>query len=308
MGSGIVLVVDDSPSERAALVTELEQSGHFERILVASDGATALRAVAERMPDVIVSDLFMPGMDGMQLLRMRAAHAELREIPLLILTADTSKARKLELFERGASDYVQKPVDPRELIARVLVHMRLRLALEELRRMSCTDALTGLVNRRHFDHVLTSELAKVTRYRHALSIVMVDIDHFKQVNDTHGHAVGDAALRAVASALTAGVRKADVVARYGGEELVVVLANTNLDGAKLVAERLRAAVELAQFATNDAALTVTASFGVAAVEPNTSLAPGTLIERADAALYAAKHAGRNQVVVWTPEIESAPKP
>src|SRR5688572_29354313 len=205
--------------------------------------------MAEKRPDLVVCDLVMPDCDGMQFLRLRAAKPELASIPVLILTSDSELERKVELFERGASDYVKKPFDPRELVARVRVHLRLNLLTEDLEaaneklyKLSCTDPLTDIFNRRHFNNVLKVEVARVARYGSPVSLVVCDIDHFKRVNDELGHFAGDEVLRGVASAVGKIVRKADLLARYGGEEIAVILSNTGEAGAAVLAERLRKAV------------------------------------------------------------------
>jgi two-component system cell cycle response regulator len=317
MPRGRILVVDDSAPVRAAVAETLRQAGDLEEVLEAEDGLVALRLMAEAKPDVVVCDLVMPGCDGIQLLRLRSAKPELASIPVLILTADTELDRKVELFDRGASDYVCKPFDPRELVARVRVHLRLKLmaedlaaANEKLYRLSCTDPLTDLFNRRHFNNVIDVEVARLQRYGIPLALILTDIDHFKRVNDEHGHLVGDEVLRRVAVTLGRSVRKADVVARYGGEEIAIVLTNTGTAGAFVLAERLRAAVEKTEVQAGERAVRCTASFGVAAADTSADLTDAaSLVSRADSALYAAKRDGRNRVVMWGPELEpSAPDP
>lgn len=308
--------MDDSTPERAAVVETLKQSGDLDEVIEAEDGLVALRLMAEKKPDLVVCDLVMPGCDGLQLLRLKAAKPELAGIPVLILTADAEHERKVELFERGASDYVRKPFDPRELVARVRVHLRLKLLTEDLEaaneklyKLSCTDPLTDLFNRRHFNNVLDVEVARVVRYGTPLSLVLADIDHFKRVNDELGHVAGDEVLRQVSKTLSTLVRKADVVARYGGEEIALVLTNTGPAGALVLAERLRAAVEGLKVTAAGATVRVTASFGIAVAEPKGDVTnAATLVRRADKALYAAKRRGRNGVVMWGPELDRASSP
>ena len=308
--------MDDSAPARAAVVETLKQAGDLDEIYEAEDGLSALRVMAETKPDLVVCDLVMPVCDGLQFLRLKAAKPELAGVPVLILTADAELERKVELFERGASDYVRKPFDPRELVARVRVHLRLKLLTEDLEaaneklyKLSCTDPLTDLFNRRHFNNVLDVEVARVVRYGMPLSLVLADVDHFKRVNDELGHVTGDDVLREVSRVLTKGVRKADIVARYGGEEIALVLTNTGTAGAFVLAERLRAAVEDLSTAAGGAIVRVTASFGIAVAEPKGDVTSAAmLIRRADKALYAAKRRGRNQVVMWGPELDRASSP
>lgn len=310
MSRGRVLVVDDSAPERAAVAETLRQWGELEEVLEAEDGLGALRMMAEKRPDLVVCDLVMPDCDGMQFLRLRAAKPELASVPVLILTSDSEVERKVELFERGASDYVKKPFDPRELVARVRVHLRLTLLTEDLEaaneklyKLSCTDPLTDIFNRRHFNNVLRIEVARVIRYGAPVSLVICDIDHFKRLNDALGLLAGDGVLRGLASIVTSNVRKADLVARYGGEEIAVALSTTGKAGAAVLAERLRAAIEKADLTGNGSAR-ITASFGVASAEPKGDVTSSTqLLHRAERALHAAKRRGRNRVVVWGPELE-----
>jgi len=315
---GRVLVVDDSPAIRKQVRETLEASGEFEEVHERADGFSALAAMAELKPDAVVCDLTMPGCDGITLLRLRAAKPELASIPVIMLTSNADQERKIEILERGAADYITKPFHPRELLARVRIHYRLRALQEELERanarlftLSCTDGLTGLFNRRHLDRILESEVSRHNRYNLALSVALVDVDHFKTINDTYGHTVGDDVLRRIASSVQPLCRTADVVARYGGEEICVVLASTPLSGALTLAERLRVGIEaLPHTADDGTTFRATVSVGVAGAEPRSdrrdTLTVQALLARADRALYAAKHAGRNRVCAWTAELEEVP--
>lgn len=304
---GRIVVVDDSVSIRREVASTLFRSGDFEVVAECDDGFAALKALIDLKPDVVVCDLNMPHCSGAQLLRMKAARPSLEEIPVIILTSDTDVTRKVDLLELGAADYVTKPFHPRELLARVRIHHRLRVVQEQLKAanerlydLACTDGLLGISNRRHLDKVLENEVARHVRYGLPLGLILVDVDHFKQVNDVHGHATGDAVLAAIAGTLKGLVRRADIVARYGGEEICIVLTSTGTSGAMVLAERLRAAVEdvTHRNAVGDA-LRVTASFGVAVADaPSAGMDVKTLLARADHALYAAKRAGRNRVVLW----------
>ena len=287
----------------AALVA----SGEFESPRECADGFAAIRAMAESAPDLVICDLVMPGCDGIQFLRLVGGTPELARIPILVLTAAEDPDSKVELLERGAADYVTKPLRARELIARARIHCRHRLlqeALEDANRrlyeLSCTDGLTGTFNRRHLDEALTTEVSRHQRYRTPLSVLLIDVDHFKRVNDTHGHDVGDSVLRGIASLLQGMVRRADLVARYGGEEMCVILPNTGSHGAAILAGRLRAAIAALRHATSDGeGIVVTASFGVTTVETeDTAVDAATMLRRADKALYAAKQGGRNRVETW----------
>ncbi len=305
---GRILIVDDSAAMRSEVAAALLRSGEHEVADQCDNGFAALKAMTDLRPDIVVCDLHMPHCDGIQLLRLRAARPELIQIPFLMLTSMDDGEQKAELLELGAADYVTKPFHARELLARVRVHFKLRVAQEELKaanerllELACTDALTGAFNRRHLDNVLEQEIPRHVRYGMPFSIALLDVDHFKRVNDQHGHATGDRVLTTIAATLKALVRRADVVCRYGGEEMCVVLPSTGAAGAMILSERLRAAIDESEHRDEKGnALRVTASVGIASAESRDPDLDGQrLIRRADRALYAAKSAGRNQVKVWS---------
>ncbi len=293
-----VLVIDDSASARRATTMLLAGSSLFHRVLEAPDGLAGLRIAVAEKPDLVVCDLEMPLCDGARFLALKQSRPELANVPVLMVTGETDPERKATLFAAGAADYVTKPFHPRELLARVQVHLRLKLLREELleknrhlSELSTTDGLTGLKNRRCFDFSLEAEVTRARRYDVPLSLVILDLDHFKQVNDTHGHPVGDRVLAGVAKVMRDLVRSSDVAARYGGEELALILPHTGLSSAAVLADRLRVAVEHATF--GDTGVHVTASLGLACLADLVDKSPAGLITAADAALYAAKSGGRN---------------
>jgi diguanylate cyclase (GGDEF)-like protein len=251
----------------------------------------------------------MPVFDGMKFLALRATRAELAHIPVIMLTAERDSERKAEILDRGASDYVTKPFNEKELIARVRVHHRVKALQDQLREanvrlesLAVTDGLTGLFNRRHFDRLLVGEVQRTLRYKVPLVVLLLDLDHFKQVNDTYGHPAGDLVLKNVSRVLSAGVRSTDFVARFGGEEMAVILTQTGLPAAAEVAERLRAQIAATPHDCQGTTLYKTASFGLAAFDgAGTPVSPEELLTRADQALYRAKHSGRNRVEVWSPD-------
>jgi len=198
----LILVVDDSAAIRRQIRGVLEQLEGVEEFLEAADGLQAFKLLVDRKPDLVVCDLIMPTFDGLKFLALRATRAELESIPVIMLTAEDDATRKVEVFERGASDYVTKPFDDEELLARVRVHYRLKVLQDELREankrleaLADTDGLTGLYNRRYFDGLLLRELQRTARYKTPVGVVLLDIDHFKYINDTFGHPMGDEVLR-----------------------------------------------------------------------------------------------------------------
>jgi diguanylate cyclase (GGDEF)-like protein len=281
------------------------KDGGFSHFMEASDGLTAFKIIMETPPDLVLCDLVMPGFDGLKFLGLKASRTELEQIPVIILTAEDDLDRKAEILERGASDYVTKPFHEKELLARVRIHTKLKLLQDELREknvlletLSVTDVLTGLANRRRLMTRLEEEVARARRYKTPLAVVMIDIDHFKQVNDVHGHAMGDEVLRNIGAMLKAGVRTTDLAARYGGEELTLVLPHTDIPAATLVAENLREKFAEFEHRLDGIALKKTVSMGVTARDGQGDVPSAEdLLKHADEALYRAKQNGRNRVEV-----------
>jgi diguanylate cyclase (GGDEF)-like protein len=301
--AGRILIVDDNAMIRSEIKAVLMKDGSFTHYMEASDGLTAFKTIMENPPDLVLCDLVMPGFDGLKFLGLKASRKELEQIPVIILTAEDDLDRKAEILERGASDYVTKPFHEKELLARVRIHTKLKLLQDELREMNTqlealavTDVLTGLSNRRRLMTRLDEEVARARRYKTPLSVVMIDIDHFKQVNDTYGHAMGDEVLRNIGTMLKANVRNTDLAARYGGEELTLVLPHTDLAAAVQVAENLRQKFANIEHILDGATLNKTASMGVAARDGETDMPDAeNLLKLADEALYRAKQNGRNRV-------------
>lgn len=297
-----ILVIEDSASQRAEIRRALEPAGLFDRILEASDGLHGLRLLLSDSVDVVLCDLEMPGLDGEKLLRVKDSRPGGSEIPFLFLTASASVERRVRLLEDGACDTLSKPFHPAELVARLRLHLKIKRLQDELldknqtlSRHSMTDSVTGLRSRRYVTELLAIEFLRARRYRHPLSVLMADLDHFKRVNDRFGHPAGDAVLRGVASLLLAGLRGTDVAGRYGGEEFLVVLPQTDLPGAALLAERWRQSLEETPLALPDGGtLCATVSVGVAALGQGVDR-PEELVRSADEALYTAKGRGRNRV-------------
>lgn len=298
-----VIVIDDSEPARQRIRAVLEESGRFAEVFEAADGIAGLRAILEQPADAVLCDLEMPGLDGEKLLR---AHRERRgadDAPFFFLTAERDPERLARLLRAGAADTITKPFHPAELLARVETHLRLRKLRAELReknamleKLSTTDPLTGLRNRRFVDEVLALEVLRASRYHTGLTVLMADVDHFKRVNDAHGHAAGDAVLSHVGRVIAAQLRGTDVAGRYGGEEFVVVLSHSALEGAAVLADRMRAALgEGTPASVDGVAIEITISVGVAQLAAGESAA--ALVQRADAALYAAKAAGRDRIEI-----------
>jgi two-component system cell cycle response regulator len=302
-----LLVIDDSTAHRDAIRKAVLPSGLFERIIEAVDGAQGLKLLLGEEVDVVLCDLEMPGFDGEQLLQVKLKSEGIREIPFVFVTGNEDPDRRARLLELGAVDLVAKPFHPRDLVARLKIqcrtkklHDELRLRTETMSRLTTTDAVTGLRTRRYVTEVLAIEYLRARRYGTALSVLMADLDHFKLVNDQYGHLAGDAVLNGVAAILLERVRATDVAGRYGGEEILVILAQNDAEGGMVLAEHWRMLVEKACFSSHDSRdISVQISVGVAGLDPTMS-SPEQLVRHADEALYEAKDAGRNQVVVYEP--------
>ncbi len=302
-----VLVIDDSPGLRREVLALLDRVDFVAEAREASNGLEGFKKAVESPPDLILCDLIMPSVDGFKFLTLVRSRPELRDVPVIILTGEADVDTKIRGLELGASDYVTKPFDAGELLARIKVQLKikalqdaLKTSNDRLRVLSSTDPLTGLYNRRHFMGVLEREFERTDRYGTPLSFVMFDIDHFKRLNDTFGHQAGDDVLRELGRVVREAVRASDVAGRYGGEEFCVLLPHTEVEGAAEFARRLRLTVENHPFPAQGETLRVTASFGVAACPSAAVQRAQDLIGVADEALYQAKSEGRNRVVVRKP--------
>jgi two-component system cell cycle response regulator len=292
-----VLVIDDSDSIHKLVVARLRPEGL--EVISELDGELGIeRAVADQ-PDLILLDIGLPNVDGFEVCRRLKEHPATRNIPIIFLTGTTDTESKVRGLDLGAVDYVTKPFDQVELRARVRAALRTKRLQDILEQQSFLDGLTGLWNRSYLDRRLESELNVARRYGRPLSLVLVDVDHFKRVNDSYGHLFGDVVLQGIAEGLRAYARRSDIVARYGGEEFAVLLTDTNLRSAMYVSERLRSSCESRHFEARTEVVSVTASFGVVCSEElGAELTPEELIRAADVALYASKDAGRNCVHLY----------
>lgn len=301
--SHTLLIIDDSSVARLLIRDAVEEFGLFSTFLEAASGAEGVELLHRSPVDVVLCDLEMPGMDGLELLALMNAEGRLREIPVILLTGNESHAEKIRCLGEGASDYVTKPFHAGELVARLRVQLKIKTLQDSLResnrqlaRLSTTDPLTGLANRRSFMERLQAALLQSQRTGMPLGLIMIDLDHFKMVNDTYGHPGGDQVLCEVAALLSRQMRPYDLAARFGGEEFAIILPETDLPGSYGVAERLREEVARHLFAAPAARARVTASLGVATLPGVGSATAESLIRLADDALYQAKDQGRNCVV------------
>jgi diguanylate cyclase (GGDEF)-like protein len=296
-----VLVAEDDPIFRTILKRWLETWGYA--VTIAEDGEQAWKILQqEAQPELLILDWVMPGVDGTELCHRIRARQRTPYQYILLVTAKDNTEDVVAGLDAGADDYLTKPFERNELRARLPVGKRILTlqdglirAREDLRFQATHDALTGIWNRRALFDLLQRELERASRSQGATGLLMLDLDHFKQVNDTYGHLAGDEVLREVASRIMQVIRSYDLVGRHGGEEFLVVLPGCDQSQALQSAERIRATIEAKPMIVNDSTIRVTVSIGA------TSAASGTsekeLLAIADTALYQAKNAGRNRAVL-----------
>jgi len=300
-----ILVVEDNPVARKLLEKTLVKAGH--EIVCVENGQKALKMFNERFFPIVITDWMMPEMDGLQLCRALRKNISTGYVFIFMLTARGSTDDMVAGLEAGADDYLTKPVNRAELIARLKTAARvleleksLKDANEEIRILSITDTLTKCYNRTYMDEQLPKELKRAIRYNRPISLVMIDIDHFKRVNDTYGHQAGDAVLKELVISINRSIRSdVDWVARYGGEEFLVVFPETDFEKASVLVERLRRDISQKTIQIKEKEIRITASFGVSGFTSSHSLKEisyETMISLADESLYQAKEKGRNRVI------------
>jgi diguanylate cyclase (GGDEF)-like protein len=315
---GTILIVDDTSVNLQLLNLLLSRHGY--RILTAVDGNIALAAIQQELPDLILLDIMMPGMDGYEVCEQLKRQDSTKDIPIVFISALSDVFDKVKAFSLGAVDYIIKPFQTEEILARVSTHLTIRnlqkslqeknALLEkeiaerkriqvELERIATTDSLTGLYNRRYFFNLGETEYAKAQRYKRPIAVILLDADHFKDINDSFSHAAGDQALVHLAFQLQRHTRAADIVARYGGEEFIILLPETTAQDAYRLAERIRDTVQNSLLEYEGKQYHYTLSMGIA---DNLQSEPDDRFEHilsmADKALYQAKDRGRNCTMLY----------
>ncbi len=297
-------IVDDNPRTTLLIKTILERIRDLE-IETFRDPCEALRSCQDHELDLILLDYHMPLMNGIEFLQEFRKNEHLCDIPVVMITGEEDKDLLYRALEAGATDFLRKPVEPVELIARARNMLRLRSrqielvqANQKLTVMATTDELTKLANRRYILQTLKHECQRAGRYSRPFSLAMIDVDHFKRVNDTYGHDVGDEVLRNLASVLVRVFRNVDCVGRLGGEEFAVCLPETDLEGAMRACERLRTELVATPVEAGGECVSITASIGLAGFNRETQ-SPESLMKRADELLYEAKNNGRNRIEMDT---------
>ncbi len=296
-----ILIAEDDPVSRKLLEKVLIKAGN--KVVSVENGQKALELFNDKFFPIVLTDWMMPEMDGLELCRAIRKNTYPGYVFIILLTAKDSKDDIIRGLGAGADDYLTKPFSHAELIARLNTGKRvlelersLKDANEEIRILSITDPLTGTYNRGYMTERLPQEIKRARRYSRALSIILCDIDHFKKVNDTYGHLVGDRVLKDFAQCIRHSIRQdVDWTARYGGEEFLIVLPETDVNGASVMAERLKSELSQRVTETQGKKISITASFGVTGFGPDTPdemISPEAMISKADKYLYQAKREGR----------------
>jgi diguanylate cyclase (GGDEF)-like protein len=290
-----LLLVDD---QRVNILVLYELFRDECEIFMATDGEQALQSCRTVLPDLVLLDVHMNGLDGHEVCRRLKDDPETRDIPIIFVTAQGEEQDEVHGFELGAVDFIVKPINPVIVKARVKTHLTLKQQTDILRSFALLDGLTGVANRRKFDEELALDWRQCQRQQAPLSVILIDVDHFKHYNDRYGHLKGDSGLQAVAKALGSAIRRPyDLLARYGGEEFACVLPNTNLIDAVKIAECMQESVRALKLEHLDSAVdqVLTVSLGVATIVPTAGTTSATVVAEADRQLYQAKQAGRARV-------------
>ncbi len=278
-----ILIIDDDTVIRTSLRINLQKAGYD--VDEAENGKIGLNKAKVFQPDVIILDVMMPVMNGNEVCQALRQDLKFLDVFIIMLSGKSNAEDKIHGLDIGADDYISKPYNPKELLARIRVGIRSL----EAKRLAIIDSLTKLYNRYYFNIVINQEIARSKRYKIDLSILILDIDHFKKVNDTYGHAIGDIVLVEIADIIKENIRNTDTGVRWGGEEFIVILPSTDIEGSAIIAEKLRSKVETSSFSK---AGKITVSIGYASFKNNED----DLFRRVDRALYKAKEAGRNKIV------------
>ncbi|RME24798.1 MAG: diguanylate cyclase [Deltaproteobacteria bacterium] len=305
---GTIYLVDDDEAQRRQIGKVLSDAG-FE-VQTGANGTEALSMVRRKEPDILLLDVEMPVMSGPQVCRIIRGSKGFGYFPIILVTARDDMQAKVDALELGADDYLVKPVHRNELLARVKSMLRLKKLQDELlhaneslkkanqrlQELSTTDPLMGIFNRLYFEKRFTYEFERAKRYKSPLSVMMIDIDHFKDVNDEMGHQFGDHVLAECARLLVEELRNVDIIARYGGEEIIVACPETKLEQARIAGERIRKRIESHEFRHQHRQRHITISVGISCYDENNRDASlEKLLKAADDALYEAKEGGRNRV-------------
>ena len=296
-----VLVIEDHPDQRDLLAIVLQREGY--RVVTAANGLEALEKLEKESVQIALSDIMMPKMDGFELINKIRSNPELKHIYLILITARIQEGDRVRGLDLGADDYITKPFSFSELLARVRVGSRVVQYQQHLEHQSQIDSLTGLFNRRAFEKKIQEEFERSKRYHHPLSLIILDIDNFKTINDTYGHHGGDTALIKISETLREKTRRSDFPSRYGGEEFVLILPETDEENAIQAAKKIHEGIRSCQFGTAARSFLLTVSVGLSSTSSKQYSDWREMLQDADHALYLAKNTGKDRVEIFVPEKE-----
>ena len=288
----VILIVEDSAINSRFCESLLKKNGFDTE--VCNDGESALEFLSKNSPDLILLDIIMPGIDGYQFSESIKANPRLKDTPVIFLSAMNDEDSIIKGFKSGGVDFITKPFRTQELLARTRTHVELKRAKEKLLQLATTDELTEIANRRYFMDRLKNEFDRAKRYESRYSLLMIDIDYFKSINDNHGHKGGDKVLQSAASVMKKSLKTSDVIGRVGGEEFSVILPETDIKAALFIAERLRKRVEETAVVHDEEQIFITVSIGVSQ-SLNGDQSVDDIYIRSDSAMYTAKKNGKNRV-------------
>lgn len=293
--SAKILILDDNKLNVRLLSDILENEGY--EIYAAYNGLSVVSLVHEIKPDVILSDIIMPGIDGFEVCRLIKSDYEIKDIPIIMITAKTDSMDIKRALGLGAFDYIKKPIDDIEVVARVQCAIRYKEHEDKLKEMAMKDGLTGLYNHALLIKLFEKEYEKQKREKGTISFVMLDIDYFKKINDTYGHMSGDVILKEISKLIGSTLRSYDIAGRYGGEEFSVILPNMDKKDIFFICDGIRKKIESHVFKIKENVIKITVSIGVCFKSCDNNTSFGEMIRLADEQLYMAKEDGRNNVKV-----------
>jgi two-component system, cell cycle response regulator len=300
-----VLIIEDHPDQRDLLAIVLQREGY--KVVTAANGLEALERLEQDEVHIALSDIMMPKMDGFELINKIRSNSALRHIYIILITARIQEGDRVRGLDLGADDYITKPFSFSELLARVRVGSRVVQYQQHLEYQTQIDSLTGLFNRRAFEKKIGEEFERSKRYGHPLSVVILDIDNFKKINDTYGHHGGDAALVRISEILRERSRRSDFPSRFGGEEFVLVLPETDQDSAIQVARKFHEEIRSCSFGTVDKPFVLTVSMGLTSSTKKEYSDWREMVADADCALYQAKNTGKDRIEICLPQENHRPR-
>lgn len=298
MDKSQILIIEDDPTTARMMTYRLESADYS--VSVIDNGEECMAWLKQNQPDLILLDVELPGLNGFEVCRLVRDSYPSPYIPIIMVTSHDDMESRISALDIGADDFLSKPFNPKELLARIRVSLRIKKMQDELRELSLRDELTGLYNRRFLNEIIDQLVFATMRYKTPLTITMIDIDNFKTINDTYGHSFGDFAIQSVSSIIVESCRKADVICRYGGDEFLLVTHN-DIPGAYQLGDRISSNVQNHSFSRDGITMDITVSIGISTFSGEFQATTDELIKYADTALHESKRRGKNCVTMYPQE-------